>query len=431
VPPYDDSDENPSTTITIADDKGNAARFIEYDGRVVDLVVAPDGRYIFVVAPGSSDGVLDAETDKRIFQHSSNEMRAFGFSPDGTRFAVVCMEEPQIRFYDTATGRQSDSIPCEPDSVTNWIQFSPDGKCVATSYQNEAASTYGVSIYDMATKQRIQRITGHTGFVHAACFSADGRRLFTKSSDGTVRLWDVENGFELLSFSDGGNVRYLPGSALARDGRMIAIASPEGVYLKETATPEQVAAWQTPSTQPTDTNWWKRLGGIQDWLVLAPIHLGQHEDLSDDLDLQQLKGEADVDPNAGEIAPVDGEELIWKQVPTSDCVLDLQKVTSPDEDHCLAYAVTHIYSDESRVGVRLLVGSDDLAKIYLNGKAIYEFRKRRAAIPADDEILIDLRKGKNVLVYKVIDDERDWGVSAQVVGQDYQPIPGVTTGTNP
>jgi hypothetical protein len=106
-------------------------------------------------------------------------------------------------------------------------------------------------------------------------------------------------------------------------------------------------------------------------------------------------------------------------------------MTNPSVDHCLAYAVTHIYSDAPREGMRLLFGSDDFAKVYLNGKPIYESRKRRAAIPADDEVPIDLRKGKNVLICKVIDDELEWGVSAQVVGEDYRPIPGVTTGTNP
>jgi serine/threonine protein kinase/WD40 repeat protein len=427
--PYDDSDENRSTTITIADDKGEPVRFLEHDDRVSTLVVAPDGRHIFVEGPGYFDCVLDAETGEKIFQHRSNELRSFGFSPDGKRFAVVFVGEPQIRFYDAATGRQIDSIPCEPNLNSNWIQFSLDGKRVATAYENAAASDYGVSVYDIATKQRIQRITGHGARVGVAYFLPDDRRLFTKSSDGTTRLWDVENGFELLSLGDDGHVELLQGRALSPDGRLITIAGREGVFLKEAATPEQVAIWQKPPTPPTDTNWWERLGGIQDWLVLAPIHLREGKYL-EDLDRQQLADEANLDPNAGEVVPVEGEKFTWQRATTSDCVLDFQEVTSPGADHCLAYAVTHIYSDAPREEVRLLIGSDDLAKVYLNGKAIYQCPNRRSAIPADDEVLIDLRKGKNVLVCKVIDDFQDWGLSAQVVGQDYRPIPGVTTGTN-
>jgi WD40 repeat protein len=435
VPPFVYSDEKRSTKISIADEEGNEVDFLEYDDRVLTLLVAPDGQHIFVGAPGSSCSVLDAKTGEPIFRRPASEFQAFGFLPDGKRFAVVLAGESQIRFYDAATGSEIDSMRCEPDEASGRVQFSLDAKRLVTPIMDSEGLIYGVSIYDMATRERIQRIIGHAGIVYAAYFSPDGRRLFTKSDDGTVRLWDVETGFELLSLPNGGRKGEepkVPGRALARDGRMLAIAGPEGVFLKQAATPEQVAAWQRPPDQPRDTLWWKRLGGVQDWLVLAPFHLGQQEDFTDDLDQQQVDGEANLDPRAGDELQVSAERLTWQQVTTSDCVLDFQKVTSPKEDHCLAYAVTHIYSDAPSQGVRLLIGSDDLAKIYLNGASIYESRVVRSAIPADDDVLIPpLRKGKNVLVCKVIDKDMDWDVSVQIVGEDYQPIPGVTTGLAP
>jgi hypothetical protein len=431
LPPVDYSDVNRPTAITIVDENGES-RGIEYDEGARDLAVAPDGRHIVVAGPVSVS-LLNAETGETTFRHGNqSEIQAFGFLPDGKRFALSIFGESVLRVYDAATGRQIDSIPCEPEGTGPWIEFSRDGKRVAMSFENDVApraSIYGASIYDMQTGERLPLISGHTGPVNAAYFSPDGRRLFTRGTDGTLRLWDVENGFELLSLSDGSDVerRIFPAHALSPDGRTIAIPGPEGVFLKEAATADRVAAWQRP---PTDTKWWQRLGGIQDWLVLAPIRLREQDDHTDDLDKQQLSNEAHLDPSADDEAPVDGEKLIWKRAPTSDCVLDFQKVTSPKDDHCLAYAVTHIYSDAPRKGVRLLVGSDDFTKVYLNGKPIYECPIQRAAVPADDEVQIDLRKGKNVLVCKVIDDEYEWGVSAQVVGDDYRPIPGVTTGTN-
>lgn len=42
-------------------------------------------------------------------------------------------------------------------------------------------------------------ITGHAGQVHACGFSSDGTRIASTAGDGTVRLWDVETGRELLS----------------------------------------------------------------------------------------------------------------------------------------------------------------------------------------------------------------------------------------
>jgi hypothetical protein len=433
APPYDAFNANLSKIITIADEKGKLVRTLQVDEPVADLVVAPDGRHVFV---GSSVNYwLDAETGEMIFQHTDNDIRAVGFPPDGKRFALAYYGESQLRFFDAVTGHQVDSIPCDPEAMEPWIQFSADGKRIAMSYENSAESDYGVVIHDLATRELIQRIKGEAEPVKAAYFSPDGRRLFTRSSDASLRVWDVENGYELMSLHDGGNFapwRVLPGRALSPDGRMVAIAGPQGVFLKQAAAPEQVAAWQRPPVLPhADSQWWKRLGGVQDWLVLAPIYLRQQDDLADALDNRQLKDEADIDPIAGTSIQIGNEESVWRQVPTSDCVLDFQKVTSPNEDHCLAYAVTHIYSDAPRERVRLLVGTDDLAKIYLNGKLIYEFHNDRPCIPADDEVLIDLRKGKNVLVCKVIDAMGDWGLSAQIVGADYQPIPGVTTGTTP
>ena len=47
----------------------------------------------------------------------------------------------------------------------------------------------------------MQTLAGHVGDVRALRFSADGRRLLSAGRDFTLRVWDVESGHELHSFS--------------------------------------------------------------------------------------------------------------------------------------------------------------------------------------------------------------------------------------
>ena len=62
--------------------------------------------------------------------------------------------------------------------------FSPDGRRVASG-----SSDTTVRLWDVETWACVKTLEGHSSGVVSVCFSPDGRRLASGSGDRTVRLW--------------------------------------------------------------------------------------------------------------------------------------------------------------------------------------------------------------------------------------------------
>ena len=74
----------------------------------------------------------------------------------------------------------------------------------------------------------------------------------------------------------------------------------------------------------------------------------------------------------------------------------------------MAYAVAYLESETAQQGVLLKVGSDDRAKVYLNGKLIYECTSPRSyTLDQDAASGLGLNAGINVVVFKVVNLTRD------------------------
>ena len=58
----------------------------------------------------------------------------------------------------------------------------------------------GGTLLDGAWEPEMTLLEGHDAGVNAVVFSPDGSRLYSASADGTIRLWDMEEGVELAQF---------------------------------------------------------------------------------------------------------------------------------------------------------------------------------------------------------------------------------------
>ena len=66
------------------------------------------------------------------------------------------------------------------------VAFSPNGMLLASGSDNGT-----MKLWDVATRESIATLKGHTEYVRSVAFSPDGTLLASGSDDGTVKLWDV------------------------------------------------------------------------------------------------------------------------------------------------------------------------------------------------------------------------------------------------
>jgi uncharacterized Zn ribbon protein len=148
-------------------------------------------------------------------------------------------------------------------------------------------------------------------------------------------------------------------------------------------------------------------GFIRNWLVLAPIPV-EEGSASTELDKEFIKGEANIKPKAGDKVKVDGKEFVWTAHKTADFFIDfLLSFGKERGEDVAAYAVAYVIAEED-MKVKLSVGSNDECKAYVNGKQVLKFAETRTLEKDADTGEASLKKGQNVLVFKVLNEKNNW-----------------------
>lgn len=89
----------------------------------------------------------------------------------------------------------------------------------------------------------------------------------------------------------------------------------------------------------------------------------------------------------------------------------------PEEIHPIkeGYAAAYLESEKA-LDVNLLIGANSKMRVYLNSNEIYSFSQEKDAIPDDDTVRVQLKKGLNTIVIGVINTPRNlmekafWGI---------------------
>jgi serine/threonine protein kinase len=205
-------------------------------------------------------------------------------------------------------------------------------------------------------------------------------------------------------------------------------------------TPTVLKVWIEPKKSPvavppvspivrTDQSGLDADGFIQRWLVLAPIPLAPNEPGAAALGKEQLPDEAKLRPAAGEKVKVGDRQLVWREYLCPDFLLDFTVFLGAQTEDSVAYAMTLVVAPEEFKGVRMKTGSDDQAKVYLNGKEVFKFTEPRPTARDQDTTEVTLNKGVNVLVVKVVNEKVDWSFCVRFTDKDDKPLPGLKAQT--
>jgi WD40 repeat protein len=345
-------------------------------------------------------------------------------APDGS---LIVYPSPAGWFmvWDRAKGLSQSGIrvPMSWQSVA----LSPDKRLLAVTSGDAVAQVWSLR----SSKPVTGPLVGHLAGINKLGFSADSRTLITYSEDRTARLWNVATGREVMSgLPLNWFLFWKPAiHLLSRDNN--AVIEPEGedkLRVVPLPTLAAIDAAEAGLRAKTIAETVARVQGIQDWLVLGPIAFGAAQSGSAALDEQQIPDESQLRPRAGDRVRQGGQELTWRAVHLQGSpVLDFGS-----GERCVAYAACYLWADAAKRGVILHVGSDDQAKVYLNGQEIYRSLASRSLVPDQDRREnLELRAGLNVLVFKVVNETLHWQGAIRLTDTNENALPGVKATLQP
>lgn len=205
---------------------------------------SPDGKTLLIVI-GKEVQLRDADTDEYLhtLKGNSYDIEHVVFSPEGDIVAISTVVGT-LGLWDASTGETLKmlirNVGSENfDPRTNRLPvFSPDGKMIAIIQDKET-----VWIWNTNTGEHITTLTGHEGTLKLPVFSPNGKTIATKtfvrfSKGGTVRLWDVATGKEIMKYE---NPEDYPVFVYAPDGKTIATNYPDNTIRQwDTTTGENI-----------------------------------------------------------------------------------------------------------------------------------------------------------------------------------------------
>ncbi len=239
--------------------RGSSVFQTQHDLAKFPAVVAftADSRRL-VVSKGKSISVLEVPSGREV-QNLARELPAHSLaaSPDGARLAAAGQASRQIEVYDLLTGELVCQLP--HDTAISGLAWDPSGRLLAAG----GADDFSIHVWDVPSAREQAVLRGHQEAPWNLSF-APGGLLASTSWDGTVRLWNLAGGQEVLRLA-GTHCQW------SRDGRALACRVGQKVEVWQVVGGEEYHALAWQRTAGRSTNFAAGLSPDGRWLALGQL----------------------------------------------------------------------------------------------------------------------------------------------------------------
>ena len=162
---------------------------LQHDQWVWTVAFSRDGRYL-----ATDDGIettvkvwdIQQKQIATILEGHTSDVNFVKFSPDDRTFASASWGG-EIKLWEVSNWELLGTLH---GNGTAAIDFSADGKTLASGGPEE------VTLWSVASGEKIATLQGHTGWIRGVAFSADGALLASGGEGGVVRVRDIQNHLE-------------------------------------------------------------------------------------------------------------------------------------------------------------------------------------------------------------------------------------------